>query len=68
MLFLGQVMLFDSSQHGRVCPLQLARRIARLGVWALREETLSCTQPLFVCWQADCLTQVAESLSWFLDD
>ena len=68
MLFLGQMMLFDGSQHGCICPLQLARRIARLGVWALREQTLCCAQPLLFCRQAHCLPQGTESLVWLLDD
>ena len=68
MLLLGQMMLFDGSQHGRVRPLQLARGIAGLGVWALRQQALSCTQALFFCWQAHCLPQGAESLIWLLDD
>ena len=68
MLFLGQMMLIDGSQHGRIRSLQLARGIARLGVWALRQQGPSCTQPLLFCWQAYCLTQSAEGLVWLLDD
>ena len=68
MLFLGQMMLFDGSQHGCVRPLQLARGVARYGIWALREQALSCTQPLFLCRQAHCLPEGAKSLIWLLDD
>ena len=55
MLLLGQMMLLDGSQHGCICPLQLAPWIAGFGVGALREQTLCCTQPLLFCWQAHCL-------------
>ena len=67
-LLLGQMVLFDGGQHGRICPLQLARGIARLGVRALREQTLRCTQPLFFRRQAHCLPQGTESLIWLLGD